>query len=230
MAAPVPASTSSHVVGNGNSIATSAPSGVSVGDLLLLCVGTEISTTITPPSPAWTQIDQMIEGGTAVAGGVWRRIADGTADDTPTVSLADTRDYDAFIMRITGHDAASPIGVHSSFSDNTSDAAFDHPDVTVGDNDSLGLIFVVGANGTGSLSAYPAGWTSTIFHDAGAFYTYTALKTLAAGATGTGTITFTLSQRKVGFIVAIKPATGGGTVVGKGSTQSNALSPRRLVA
>lgn len=200
---------STAATGNGNSIATNAPSGVVSGDLLLLCITLETATTITTPSN-WTQVRNLVAAGNQWRIAMYRRTADGGSDDTPTVSLGATVDYKATILRIDGQHA-TPIDDSDEAADDTIDGSIDHPSVDVTDANSLGILFSFHANTTVSVSSYPdAGWNPVFAVSGNAHNAFCAQKTLASGATGTGTITYSASNRKALIIAVVRPAAGGG--------------------
>jgi hypothetical protein len=225
MAVPVVAATGALATGTGTTATTNAPSGVSAGEYLVLLVGTEIAATVTQPT-GWDTVDVELETSAGVTAAMFVREATGGGDDTPSVSLGGSVNWGTRIYRITGQRDTSALDTdHDGFNDNSNDTAFDHPSITVTDADSLGILFAVASGGTASLLSYPAGWDVTdVYDDAGSFGMYAATKTLAAGATGTGTITFSGSQRKAGVIAAIRPAAAGGRTTK--NTRSHPLGMR----
>lgn len=107
-------SSGSLVFGSGSSIVTSAPSGVAVGDLLVLFVSTEHSQANTTPT-GWTLAGSASVGSGQIQSVIWWRIADGTADDTPTVSLTLADDHEALLIRLDGQDATTPFDTADTY-------------------------------------------------------------------------------------------------------------------
>lgn len=154
MAIPVVASVGAAATGIGTSITTNAPSGVTSGDLLILSVGTVSATTVTTPT-GWTLIDSLTDGSSLSREAMYFRVADGTADDTPSVTLGTFKDYCAFIVRVTGS-VASPVDVKNTGS-GTSSTTPTVPSVTTTISNELLLCAMT--LGVGALSGNPTNWT-----------------------------------------------------------------------
>lgn len=154
MAIPVVASVGAAAAGIGTSFSTNAPSGVSTGDMLILSVGTSVATSITTPT-GWTLIDAVSEGFGTCRQALYYRVADGTSDDTPTVSITSPNDYCAFIVRITGA-ASSPVDVKATGS-GTASTTPTLPSVTTLVANDLALCSMT--LNSGSLTGNPSNWT-----------------------------------------------------------------------
>lgn len=154
MAIPVIQSVGTAATGTGTSITTNAPSGVVTGDLLVLSVATVTGTTVTTPT-GWTIVDTINDGFNTSRQAMYYRIADSTADDTPTVTLGVSIAYAAFILRIDGQ-AASPLDVKATGSA-TGTTAPAVPSITTGFANELAIAAMT--VGTGALTANPTNWT-----------------------------------------------------------------------
>jgi hypothetical protein len=174
----VVASVGTLVFGSGTSIATSAPSGVAVGDLLVLCVSTQHDTAGTVPS-GWTLGANASPSSGAIQSCVFWRVADGTASDTPTVSLSLSDGYGAIILRITGNDTAAPFDVAATYSQ-SSGASLSIPAVTTSTASSL--LITLASLPTNLFSGSPSGWTTE--HSSSVF---TAIRVWSKAASGPGT-------------------------------------------
>lgn len=202
-------------VASGNdvsSLASNAPAGVSSGDLLVLMTGVSSSMqTITTPT-GWTLPTNGIgtDGFSAVRGALYYRIADGTSDDTPTVSYGGTTDPVSVILRITGQHDSSYFDECGTPYTHTSGTTVTLPTVTTDENGEL-MVAVsymddVAANST------PSGWTERATFDT-AFRTGMRVWTkeaATAGSNGGETHTMTFSDQAVALNAAFKPAAGGG--------------------
>jgi hypothetical protein len=193
------------------SLACNAPSGVTSGDLLVLCIGNSTTTrTITTPT-GWTQIANVQDGFGSQRGAMYRRIADGSSDDTPTVSFGGTCDSAAFILRITGQHATTYLDTSASASQ-TSGATAAIPSITTAEADEL-LIAMVSVDDA-TISSDPSGWTQVaLFNAAGSVAHTLGVWSRAAGAAGsygTETVNLSFSEQATRIVSAFKAAAGGG--------------------
>lgn len=168
------------VSGNGTSIATALPSGTSTGDLLILCVAT--ANEHTPASIAgWTLADQAtITGDLDIA--VFWRIADGSGSDHPNLFII-TDDYQSVMLRVTGHDPASPFDTSSTDTQTPAGSDFPLPALTTANASELLLAFATLP--VDDVSGPPTGgWSLESYDSVSGFFTLAAWS-LAAGAAGT---------------------------------------------
>lgn len=150
--------------GTDASAETAAPASVVSGDLLLLTLFIRCNPRVTPTTPTgWTvtgsQLDDSSTYGDVY---VFHRIADGTATDTPTVTLSASpaNGWQTRILRVDGHDATTPIDTTAGANRAGSSDTAEIPVATVARNGSL-AICVAGkmAGGTNSDQTWPSGWT-----------------------------------------------------------------------
>lgn len=210
MAVPVVASVGSAVTGTGTSISTSAPSGVSSGDLLVLTVTVTTSTTITTPTN-WNDVDTVADGSATLRTSMFYRVANGGADDTPTVSLGASVTYIAVIARITGA-TSSPFDVKNTAS-STSDSAPPIASVTTTTADEL-VIASIAINAVGAFTSNPSTWTQQASGTSGGNSTMRIYSKDAASATSYGGETASLiaALKTTQITAAFKSTSGGSTV------------------
>lgn len=158
MAIPVHQSISASA-GSGStaSLATSAPSGVSSGDQLVLFVGVStIGVTITTPT-GWTKVAEIADAPTDRArAALYVRTATGGSDDTPTISFSPACVCEAYIARATGQYASAPVDSSATAYANISTPAV--ATVTTGTTDCLLYMFLVIDSGT--VTGEPSNWTA----------------------------------------------------------------------
>ena len=154
-------------------IVTTAPTGKSVGDLLVMSVNTKGigSTAIVPTLSANSTGWNTITSASINTGGTnnnvqkwWYRVSDGSANDTPTVSMT-TPTADAILSYIlwdiTGANNASPIDVASSASATTGLTTAIPAITTTAAGDMQIGCWSVTNNGTGqSVFTTPTGFTN----------------------------------------------------------------------
>lgn len=211
MAVPVRQSTSAAASsGSTSSLPCNAPAGVVSGNLLILQLGVStVSITITTPT-GWNKVTEISDAPTDRAKtAVYWRTADGTADDTPTISFSGNCACEAFISRITGHYASAPIEGYGSSYDN--DAS-----VLVASGSSLTadcLLFLCFVIDSGTVTGEPSGWSVVGTGGPVAIWKiYTQNKT-AAGAYGGQTITMfgqVVGQEGTSNIVIVIASQAGG--------------------
>jgi hypothetical protein len=194
---------------NDSQSVTNAAAGVVSGDLLILAVALLPATTITTPS-GWTLIASVTDGGSALRGALYRRIATGAAADAPTVSFGAGVDYTTRIMRLDGQHA-TPEDTSASATQ-TSGTSPPMASITTAFTDELLIGFLV----VDSLfSANPTNWTQQTTDDQSSMRSrlYSRDAT-TAGAYGGETATTLGSTPSVSIVVGIKSTTsaaGGGS-------------------
>lgn len=82
-----------------SALAPGAPAGAAVGNLLILQTGNRSSSLTAPALTGWTLVNTQLTNGTMA---LYLRIADGSADDTPSVDWSGTNDSYAFISAYSG--------------------------------------------------------------------------------------------------------------------------------
>jgi hypothetical protein len=138
------------------SLAMNAPSGVQVGETLIACVACENAQQAQTPT-GWTLIRYRTQSTASIGITTFWRIADGTSDDTPTITFSGTPSSLAkgTILRFSGCHATTPIDASTDSTDPGFVATNTIPTVTVANNNSM-TVYVAGNIGTGS--AWPEGW------------------------------------------------------------------------
>lgn len=213
MAAPVVATVGTIAQGDGvGSLASNAPASVASGDLLVLCVSVALAQTITTPD-GWDSIATAADGFGNTRAQMFRRIADGGANDTPTVSLTSgTRDMASVMLRITGN-SATPYDTSNTGSQTTG-AAIAVPSITTSEADEL-LIFFAAIDGVWHASPDPTDWGQEALVSAAnpQFAALGVWSRTAATATTYGgeTATLTGNNQASTVVAAFKAAAAGGT-------------------
>lgn len=210
--------------GTDTSAETAAPSGVVSGDLLLLALAIRSASAgsrRTPTTPTgWTLIDSSLDPSGAVADQyVYRRIADGTGDDTPTVTLSDAPDgWQTRIIRIDGHDPTTPVQTSATATGDLSSDTSEIPVATVDRDGSIAFCCAVKLSGSTNFDiVWPTGWTE-LYNDhatgfrstASAGYDPVDAGAMASGQNTSGWTTSTQTVQRVTVIV--QPPAGGGGV------------------
>lgn len=216
-AAPVIESISSVASSVGTTITTTAPSGVTSGDTLLMMATCRAATGNDWTTPTgWTRVEDSLAvvDGTMHAA-VFTRTADGTATDTPSLvfNVDPAQGHQAVIMRITGTDGVDVDGESNSELSNTQPAI---PSVSVTDNDSL-AICVVGfaTGGAAETSTWPSPWSEQIdsWVSSGIRHTMTiGSYTASSGATTADNVTIASDRQNAVVLVVLSPSAGGGTI------------------
>jgi hypothetical protein len=196
--------------GSGGTATTNAPSGVSVGDLLLLFLGTQTSAASTTPGSGTWAIAKAKTGVSQAQVEVFWKIADGTADDTPSITLNGSNDWQTYIVRCTGHHATVPIG--DSDSNNGTGTTVAVTPITVSDAGSLVFLCTQTVLTSDTISSFPSGYTSmitTALTGRGAFGI--ARQAFSVGDTPAGNITYAgTGSQKSNLSFEVVPAAGGG--------------------
>ncbi len=190
-----------------------APTGISVGELLLLIVGNDedaAGTTFNAVA-GWNKIGEAGSGTPDAFIGAYWRIADGTEGASVTVTSADNQYWMGWYIRISGADRTTPIDV-SQFQVGTG-ALTSHPitGVTTTVNNCLAIYGLSFDGGDGNpYSVSGTGWTESAEQQCSATGTTnggcwgTKVQT-TAGATGTATVTSSVSDGASYFQLAIRP-------------------------
>ena len=217
-----PANSSSTIITN---------TGISVGDLLILDVGIGDDRTITPPSGFESNVIFNVLFGAQRHALYWK-IADSSdaAASDFTINFSDTTENMAALSKITGHDATTPIDTYvtgtgtstamvTSGLTTTNAGALIFQGVHVEDNNTQSGYSITNDNPS---------WTelfdsnTPIGNDYALACAY-GVKT-SAGATGASNITSSASDDYVAYLLAINPATGGGSVDADGDLEISALT------
>ena len=200
----------------------SAPSGS--GGTLVMFLAQAIATTPADPT-GWTQRATRVNSSN-IRIVVWDRQSDGTADDSPTITVASATSLAAVIIRLSGTDSSSFDNAQTTV-DNIIDSSGDIPAITVANNDSIQL---VGNASTGVAGGGNCTYNSPLSQIVS--QTSTRSLSVASGARNAGSIaadTFTQAasgRKSVGTLI-YQPAAGGGTTVSPGdaSATASAVAP-----
>lgn len=212
-----------------NTIITASPSGKAVGDLLILIASNRSNAglgipVLTTGSSGWSTAAPF-SSATATAGGTngistkwWYRVADGTANDTPTVTGSFTSGADGNIsyqmLAITGANNASPGDVAAAST--ATSGVNTMPSITTTQANDL-QVGVWGSydstgNNAATFGAAPTGWTfsgstanATLGNINGG--QYTAYRIIASASTAPGgSITHSTVAQQTMTTVTIKIA------------------------
>ncbi len=199
-------------VANGDgvtSLATNAPSGIQVGDLLVLAVTSALGGQ-TIQASGWASFDYVQTASAVTRTQLFLRIADGTAADTPTVTIGTAQDVTAIISRISGH-GLTPHDLISSLAQSGTSTTITIPTISTSKNNDL-LLLIVGSERTSTWSSNPTGWTQQFRQDGTAGTTPAAgifsKSAVTAGSFGGETFTMTTGAPPyVGmYILAVQPS------------------------
>jgi hypothetical protein len=183
------------------SLATNAPSGVVAGDLLIAFVGME-SGTVT--ATGWAVLPREFDPSVATFATILIRIADGTADDTPTLAFSTTLDATAAIIRVTGHSFTNVVDVI----DGLGQASTATPALaTVVTTKAKTLLLAMITQGARNWTADPSGWTQRLAQN-GSSGTVMGLgiwtkSGATAGSYGGETATMNATFSSVAYTIAI---------------------------
>ena len=220
--------------GTGTTLAVDFPTGLAVGDLMLMHVvfsGAESATTPTD----WTLVQTAYSGSTGRAFVYWKIATSGDVSAGNVTLTTDSGQTGAYTMRITGHDAVSPIGASSQAAGSGTD--FNMGTITPAKITSLIFIFI--GDDTDSASTTCSGYTNVTtpptytelydeqngeLHMAAAY----GLRTVAT-ATGTLTANLSISNPGGGIAVAVSPADSSPTVTPSALSISGAIASPALV-
>lgn len=207
MAAPVVESVSTVATASAStSVTTNAPSGVAVGDLLILMISTENAITLGAQT-GWTIREQRVGPSSNNAVIVLDRIADGTATDTPTIThTSSVAHWIACMLRVSG---AGSFDVSADYGSSSNIATIEIPSVVVAEDDSLAVAIGCHLSTSGSLS-FPAAWTEH-YEATNDHRSAGGTRTVASGTYTAENITISSSKnRRVSLIAVWSPAASGG--------------------
>lgn len=195
------------------------PTGVEVGDLLLILVGNDANNA----TVQWDDISLRPSGFTNIneAGnatpdthvGAFYRIADGTEGATSSVPAATSANFWGFYIRVTGASTTNPINAVGS--DYAVNNLTNHPIPSVNTTlpNTLAFYMLAGdAVGTAPFSVAGAGWSESDEKTVNTAGTWGTRSMTSAGATGAATVTMNASDGASGFQFAINPASPFATV------------------
>lgn len=189
--------------GTDDTITTSAPSGVQVGDVLIF-VAKHRDTVRTMNAPSgWNSVSYQANSFSSVRMRLMVRVADGTANDTPSIVMNGSTQWFAVILRFSGVDTSTPI--HDSNGTWTnSGGTIDLQTVTTSVPNSF-LLAVI-ANRLASVTGDPSGWIGPVTSSGGgSVYAYTKAAP-TADTYGGETVTFGASQSGATITIALTPA------------------------
>ena len=214
MALPVLEShTKNNAVGSA-SITLTKPAGVVSGDLLLLIVGNDSTSSTDEWDDDLAGYTLMFEVGTSTTDthlAVFRRIADGTEAATIDVPSTSTRDNWGFFLRISGVDQTTPIDVLGTASGVADAASVTVAAVTTTVADCLGLVVCSYDGGDSTFTVSTNSWTKTDEEFAGTDASsgsglFGQKDIASAGSSGSCLIEFSVSDGSVVNMFAIRPA------------------------
>lgn len=187
------------------------PASIASGDLLLLLVGMDGNTVTIPTVTGWTNLVWKNGSGT-VSEGVWYKFASGSETNFTYTSSASEQSVNR-CLRFTGMHVSSPPEISGPANDTfTNIASGPSFSPSWGADDTMWMIVAV-MDGTGGVSSYPANYTDNQFHDnsGGVSGTCGGLTTcsrnLNAATEDPGDITYATTENRVGYVIAIRPAT-----------------------
>lgn len=190
------------------------PASIAAGDLLVLHISTNGGAVSATPPTGFTEVYREATL-TNPKGGIWIKVASGSETGNLTVTVTSTTG-NAQMFRYTGVDTTTPqdaTATNVSYTTNTS--PFVLPSITTVTANTV-LIYGNSANSGTVTMTGPAGSTEQVDHGAlggtgskaGALYDEAVA---ATGATGTRSITLSAGRAGWGAMLALRPATGGGT-------------------
>lgn len=185
-----------------------APSVVS-GDYLLLFLNIESTSVSVTSIPGWSFVDSNYYWASGGQIYVYQRLADGTADDAPTVTVASTRDLAVVIACFDGQDGATPFGSNFTLVADSS-SPITHGSLNAAANDALAVIAgwsYLTETGTFSYTNSFTPRIETVPSSAATFYL--ATKSVNAGAVGTTDVTNSSGILRVGAFTAVLEAASG---------------------
>lgn len=194
MAAPAPqgtATTAANTTASTNASGT-VPTGVAVGELLFAQIKERSSANVSTPASGWTFIRDDSDGGTANRSFLYWKIATAseTAGSTVTWVMASSVVSLVAVIRISGHDPATPIDAHDGAIDG-SGATMICPSVnTLGVDRLVMRTSGTGQNATGTVTVATEQWDFQGASGTKSSSAFGATETVnAQGATGTRSIT-----------------------------------------
>lgn len=209
MAFPVVASSTNNTA-TSTTLTLSKPSGVGVGDLLILLCGSAHATGFNTAPDGWTLINHASTTGKSTA--AYWRIADGSEASTTDVTQGSSVAAWGFYLRVTGAHATTPIDAVGADVGST-DWTWSVTQCTT----SVAECYVVGVFGTSGYGGINHGWSGTGWTrigTAGTGFTtggsWARRELSAAGASGNATCSLTSEDfaNGAGFQFAIAPPAG----------------------
>jgi hypothetical protein len=197
------------------SIDLSRPFDVAIGELLWIFVrtgdnnGAETFTGVTD-TPSWTKLVAGGDQNTDDKFVIYYRIADGTEEATVTVGWSGgSFESVGWYLRVSGVNTASPINQTGSVVLSPAGTSHEITGVTTDAADCLAFyLFGIEVGGTDVYSVAGAGWSETTENTSGGVSaisgSWGTKQQASAGATGTATITSTLSDGGTGVQFAVK--------------------------
>lgn len=198
------------------SVIGNKPSGVEVGDTLILIVmndaasgiGVQFADDVTD----WTFLGVSTGGaGPSVHIGVYAKIADGTEPSTVTVTASDSANWNAYYLRISGAHETNPV-TQISFGIEASDVSSHTIEGVTTTVDNSLIIYSLAFDGG---DGFPFSVAGSDFIEIDDFQTSTATDELSgcfgarelpiAGASGTATVTSSVSDGSAYVQIAIAP-------------------------
>jgi hypothetical protein len=155
---PVVASVGAVTTGSDTTAEVSAPSGVASGDFLVIVFVCENNNNLASSPTGWTQRLSTSSSFGATRVVMLTRTADGTADDTPVLSIsgAVAVGWQTVMLRITGHDGYDTAATGNA----NSGSSITVPSITTGKNNNLLVCGVMTASA--DLTTGPSGWTTEV--------------------------------------------------------------------
>ena len=203
---------------NSTDLTISKPAGVVSGDLMVFCGFFEVNTTITAPS-GWTQITNTTHTANNFKLATYYKIAGGSEPADYTWSWTNSRNSAGIILRISGHDATTPIQTSNSAESNVSGSAKTFAaGVTPSTANSLLLMWLgsrpgVGGSFTWSSQAIATSnptWTEQLDSTNTNVFNCTLSTAIRVEATGTGNTSASMSYSgtadAMGQLIVVNPA------------------------
>lgn len=189
---------------SGTSVSPGAPAGVVVGDLLFAAANASGNAGRINDPAGWTLVgsEQGFFFNSAQAKS-WYRIADGTANDTPTITRNGTGSLQAGIIRIDGH-AATPFDVVVQGEDSSRPITV--ADATVTEDASLAVAVITSYLADDGDCTGPAGYTQRSINGSGEDVLSILTSDVDSGSNGGGDFTFSSGLRYGYFLVVFSPA------------------------
>ena len=239
MAVPIVRSfTQNSTISSSTSITLTKPTSPAVlsGDLLIIIVGND-DTTVTAQwnnttlkPTGFTLINEAGNSSSDAHVAAFWRIADGTEGSTIAVPAQSSADMWGFYIHITGHDPTTPIHQTGADVNLSSGSTFNITGVTTTIADCLGVYCHAFDGGDGfPFSVSGTGWsesadiTCDVLNVAEGSGSWGTKQLTATGASGTATVTCSVSDGSAGFQFAIAPAveatpTASGTLAAQNAT------------
>lgn len=197
---------------NTTSLAVAQPAGTSAGDLLIFVLSKDGSGAINAPTGGtggWTTVNEGACAGSACRLGVFRRFAQAGDPASYTVTWTGSEEAVGAILRYTGVDATTPIGVSGAATGTSASPTAPSVTTTVAntrivriygadDDDLSGSPYPSGHSGRYNLQSSGGGGTTS----SGAADAAQA----AAGATGTAAFSLSATEQWRAVTLALRPA------------------------